>query len=245
MGLRQLCFWVLSLLLLWAPCTSASVAFANYGDMLTRTTGLPAFGALTQMCWTYNVSAVSGGFNWVVFGIGGTSDWSVHMSINVDTTNVLQVEASIAGGASNLTSTSPPITTWHHLAWTFNGTTTMTGYMNASALSNPVTGITGTATWYQEAMGGYPPNANYQSFTHLGGCKEWTAALSAAEIAAEMLYITPVRTLNLVSYTPLRTISDIKDYVNGVTWTIGGSPATATDPSYVGGVTPGNGFLAW
>jgi hypothetical protein len=249
MGLRVVCVWLLIALLLAGVPGEAAIRFTNNADLLSRTTGLPPYGNLTRMCWVYLITENTNGSISLVNGDSASTGH--YLDLTTDGARTLLLQANLGSGdLSNTTTTVLSLTTWYHMAYVFNASTTaFQGYANGQLLSNPFASIASNSTpWAYESLGGWSTQSGFTFFNlngRMGGCKTWTAVLSQAEIQAEMLYITPLRLAGLQSYSPLRTATELTSYAGGSTWTTTGAPTTEADPPYPGGVSAGNGFLAW
>jgi hypothetical protein len=250
MGLCQFCQRLLSVLLLVGLLGSdsgASIRLDAAADVLTRTTGFPAFGSHTRMMWVYRV--VDQTFNEILFYICNSSAFNQYFGGYLQGIDALAVtEATLTASQSGTVgAVFVPLATWTHIAFVFNDAAdTYQMYVNGvldtgSALAT----VTGTATWGYEAIGNTASGNSEWLNGRFSSYKMFNAVLTQAEIQAEMRYFVPVRRANVQTYSPLRTATELTAYVGGATWTASGTLTTEADPPLKGGVGPGNGFLAW
>jgi hypothetical protein len=231
-----------------APASSASIRFDNVADALTRATSLPAFGNLTWMFWMYRPADLNLPYESMSYISSSSAFTGTFLGLAfIDSADELCVDMSITGGSGGCGGSDMLPVQWWHLALVFDDTAnTINVYLNG--VNEPVlarTGVTGTATWAFEVLGTKAVGSAQNFDGRIAGYKQFTAALTAAEIVREMRYWVPVRRANLYSYSPLRTITELTSFVGGANWTSNGTLTTEADPVLPGGFSPGNGFLAW
>lgn len=249
MGLYQLCVWLLiASLCLGLPASQASIRFDAAGDLLSRSTSMPAFGNLTRMLWIYRVTDVAAQDE-SAFTIADSGSFTAYMNTYIpQSTSALMANtdglgASTAHGGNTTMGTG----TWVHIAMVFDDTANSYSlYVNGTLdSSTTVTGMTGTTTWGWEPIGDLNTGGSSRMDGRVAGYKQYTAVLTAAEIQAEMAYFVPVKRASLHSYSPFRTATETASYVGGATWTVDGTLGTEADPPLKGGVSPGNAFFGF
>lgn len=201
-----------------------SVRFDATSDYLQRTASIPAAQPFTWMGWVYRIG--NGNYIWAIGDAGGG-----YQSMNFNVTALTIETNGGSTGGSALTAN-----TWYHVAYTRSGSTHL-GYINGalnitrSSDSNPsaapdnmVTGVSGA------------------SFSgRVAAVKVWSAALSEADINAEILFYNNIRTANIYLATPLQVHTDLTDISgNGFNWTGNGTLTTEADPPDVGYSTAGH-----
>lgn len=137
-------------------------------------------------------------------------------------------ETSVTGGSL---STDTPA----HVCLVRSSATSLSAYLNgASAGSASTQDIAGRASTVSESLGNL---STYPCPVRLTAIKQWQAALTADEIAAEMRSIRPLRLANLHSWHPAiaNTLTDaLKDCSgNGRDWTSQGTNTVETQSAPV------------
>lgn len=127
---------------------------------------------------------------------------------------------------------------WYHVALTKSGNT-HTLYLDGVSVDTLTVALSFTTVFFLVGSNG----TDYLN-GRMEAMKLWTAALTAAEIAAEQWQTIPTRGANVYAWWPLLEASDITDKSgNGNTFTAGGALATAVGPGLRwGGMTLNGGF---
>lgn len=248
MGLRQFCLWLLVIsLLLCLSQGDASIRFDAAADLLLRTTSMPGAGSLTRAIWVYRVSNLAADeAYWYMDNNGGAFSATYIGLLVLDTANTWGQESQI-GTSQTGSGPTATIATWTHVTQVFDDTANVTnlyvnGVLQSGAQAPSQTGSTGT--WNYEVLGNLSSGAGVRLDGRLSSVKIWVgAALTAAEIQAEMKYMVPIRRANLHSYSPLRTATELTSYLGGANWTASGTLTTEADPPV--SVSPGNAFLSF
>lgn len=177
----------------------------SYGDL----NSIDGAAALTIMCWhVFDVYPTPG----ILLGKEGSMEWQF---LNTPSLGkwacVFGANFGTSTNAFNATGTS------RHFAMVFDGS----GGTNAARLQEYVNGVaetiafTGTipatvpSTTAIFEVGGRSTLFSDQKVSHL---KVWLAALTAAEVADEMFSYHPVRTANLLIWSPFDDGQSVRDY---------------------------------
>lgn len=197
-----------------------AVRFDAAADVYSRTTNLPSATSFTLAGWFYlsvdtNASAT--------FFSRGFTDTEISLQTDVDGTTLRiwdgQSSDSVTGSVLSLT-------TWYHLALTYDGSN-IRGYLNGVLdITNPATSTPYNAQYIGNANDG----------TYLDGraaaVKAFSAVLTAEEIKTEIWQYCPIRFANLNAFYPMLSVADgATDYsANGYNNTAGGTLATEEGP---------------
>jgi hypothetical protein len=184
----------------------------------SRTTRLPSYTAFTMAMWVFP-STVNTVFA-DVFARGSVNEFLVQL--NPGTSKI-----EIYNGASNDCGFAAlAANKWYHVAISVNGSS-CTPYLNGRAGSaQTMPAAPGTdKIWFGNGSGEDLRGA-------MAEAKVWSAALSAAEIQNEMMYVGPCRLRDLNSYYPFDNLagSKIDRGSFGLTLTIAGTPTAAEQP---------------
>ena len=196
-------------------------------DLLSRTTGLPAFGSVTVTFWMYR-TVDTGGVE-VLWYLSADSAFSAYYGFYVDPSDFLLVETTLGGGSDISEVGITSLGTWHRMALIFNNATDVLEVYMDGVLHCTLPGNTGTFTPGYEAVG----RIDTSFFNgRIAALKLWTAVLTLAEIEMEWAQYRPMRIANLHRFTPLLTHTDLVDYsgVAGVPWTAAGTLTTEDGP---------------
>lgn len=201
-----------------------SVRFDATDDGYSATTGLPAGQVHTTTFWAYLSVDQDTESPLMAFHGGTTTDLGTGTTTSG---TVFQVyDHTVKTPAA---STSLVVGQWSQVAIAQNGTATSLytgdagGALTLTSLTraapNPATQI----RIGEDRYGGFI-NGRIAAF------KQWTVALTLAEITAELAQFAPVRTANLLRYHPFH-VAELTDYSgNGNTLTTIGAPTTEADP---------------
>lgn len=194
-----------------------AVRFDGVGDRLVATSGLPA-GDFTYTVW---VNQVVSRATYISFVALESLDGAAYTELATGVSGaVLWVYANTGNTADT------PLTTgaWHKVGVTVTGTTARL-YVGTEAGAIALIGTaTVAATARQRLFLGSNGVDNWLN-GRLAAFKVWTAALSQAEVAAELTQYAPVRTANLLRYHPfIDSPADLSG--NGHTLTAGSTPVT-------------------
>jgi hypothetical protein len=206
--------------------------FNGASDYLNDTTNfLDMNAAYTMMGWFRYPSSPTGAPN-VIFAITNTAGTQYDLLRHDN--NVL---ATIVSGTTTTGSTLSA-NTWYHVALVRSGTGNLDVYLdgNPTADISDTTSVSGRASANQESVGGIL--ATYDMNGDLGGVKEWSTNLTAAEIAREMYSFRALKRTNLFRETLILPGDRTKDISgNGYDWTENGTITDAQNPpiSWSGG----------
>jgi hypothetical protein len=174
-----------------------AIRFDNAADFFTRTASAPNQAALTAMAWVNQASQPSALGNW--FSLAGAVDTDYHVagiltsgSANYIESNFSAVDVSDAGSALSLN-------TWNHLAFRHSGN-------NMEALLNGVGDASFTSAGSFTATRFWIGNSQFTTNNlngRVAGYLIYEAALSDAEIQAQMRQFAPVRIADLWAWYPM------------------------------------------
>lgn len=204
---------------------------ASSADYGLKTSGvIDHNSAYTWMAWVDLVSDTDNyGHIWA--GIGNASDaWqnADWVGTGSDGTSV-RIGAAIAGAEASASGGFFTVGTPKHIAVVRVSASSFQLYENGVAGSSANQSISGRASTQREQLGTLN---SLQGPVRLTAIKQWQAALTADEIAAEMRAIRPLRFANLHSWHPAiaNNLTDaLKDYSgNGRNWTSQGTNTVET-----------------
>ncbi len=204
-----------------------AVHLATGSDYLQRTTALlPASGDST-VCFWVNSGAISVGpayqTGYIILDDPGVYTQYAGLFYYTDGgghCHLLDVSSS------TINTLTPTVSTWTHYAWVQSGTTQRL-YTNGTLIGS-VTVNRAAYTPGFEFLGNDTFSDGNLSFAY---CREWTTALTAAQLLEEMQALTAVHTANLYMDCPFNgTVLDISG--NGHDWTTVGSATFVAAPSF-------------
>jgi hypothetical protein len=154
-----------------------------------------------------------------------------------DGTTLAAIMESGAGYSENTGGTSLTVGSWYFLAMVRASLTDLRVFLGAPGTAVAQNGTTvttsaaGRAAVARNEIGGFT-SGNLDPFNgRVGPWKAWSAALTAAELQAEMTQTIPLRAANLYGAWPLRDAADLTDISgNGRAWTAGGTLTTEDGP---------------
>ena len=191
--------------------------------------------AYTWMAWVDLVFDTNNyGHIWA--GLGDSSDtWQNADWIGTsDNGTSIRIGSAIGGSEASGVGGSFTVDTPKHVAVVRGSSSSFQLYENGAPSSSANQNISGRASTQREQIGTL--NA-LRSPVRLTAIKQWQAALTADEIAAEMQSIRPIRLANLHSWHPAiaNNLTDaLKDYSgNGRDWTSQGSNTVETQAAPV------------
>ncbi len=127
------------------------------------------------------------------------------------------------------THTAPANATWYHIAWTQTGTS-QRFYINGAVVGAALTYNRAAVTVNNEYLGQDGTGSAGETYLY-AYCREWTVALTSAQIIDEMQATTAVHTANLYMDCPFNgNVLDISG--NGHDWTTVGSATFVDPPSF-------------
>ena len=153
----------------------SSIAFDGNADYLSLSTAL-SFAAtddFTVECWIYKTAVDPSGYTVLFYGAGGTQ-------FNFDAVNIGSIGLAINNTtvvASASTGTSVTSNTWHHLAWTRQGTTVrafVNGVLMGSGTSNAAFSLSEIGRFGQTPFG-YEMNGYIDDIRITKGLARYTA----------------------------------------------------------------------
>lgn len=211
---------------------------ATASDYGLKTSGLIDHNsAYTWMAWVDLASDTNDyGHFWAALGTNYDTYWDADwIGTDVDGTTIRW--GSYVGGSGNeAVNSALTVGTPAHLALVRQSATSLIAYLNGTQIGSAVTtDVSSRQAAQREQLGtlyGYPCPCR------LTAVKQWQAALTADEIAAEMRAIRPLRLANLHSWHPA-IASDkataLKDFSgNGRDWTEQGTLSVASQTPPVG-----------
>ena len=196
-------------------------------DILTRVTGLAAFGSMTAVYWFYRSVDTNGvEVLWYWSMDSGVSAGYFGSYIEIDK---VWADTSLGGGGATGTTTLN-VGQWYRAAQVFNSVAQTSTFYLDGAQEMQATGMTGGAFTPAYEMFGRIGTSFFNG--RVAAIKVWTAVLSLAEITQEWRQYLPVRLANLHRFTPLLKHTDLVDYsgITGVAWTAGGTLTTEDGP---------------
>lgn len=211
-----------------------AVIFPNVGDGLTRNGDfLDPAQDWTKARWV-QFTTVPPSLYATIWQLGGGSPPSTETPPWIwsglsSAPNGVISQGDSGGGAVNDDGLAVPAATWLYVATVYDsGTTT---------ISTVVNGMTVTGAFVLDLSAVLPQTSEWlatdsvsDAGVAIGYDRSWQAALTVAELQAERASVTPVRTADLLSNTPLTTASDLADTVDGHDWTVNGTLLTASGP---------------
>src|SRR5262245_16559461 len=200
-----------------------ALRFDNSADYLERTTNIPSRTSHTIMAWIKQTTDTN---NWATFIRLAESPGSANFTLSAGFSDPV---FSIYNGSTQDTGTTLTVGTWYHIAQVGDGSN-VSGYLN---------GVLDVQVGQNSLTFGRLQLGNASEFNEfLDGCmpaiKIYDVALTADEIAAEMLQYAPIRLDNLNSWIPgidVSTTDAVKDYSGlGRDFTINGTLAIEDGP---------------
>jgi hypothetical protein len=184
-----------------------AVRFAGAGtDFYSTTTNLP-LAPFTVTFWTMIVTDRNTFSSWLAYNTGTNKLWLQSLADGTtpavfDTTGVQRIAGS-----------SMTVGAWYRIGLVVNGTSTV---LYQSDANTPSTTAFTTATFTDPSgVTVLSLGASASTIEPLNGrmaaVKFWTAALTKAEIDAELTQVNPIRTVNLQRFYPLHN-AELTDY---------------------------------
>jgi hypothetical protein len=206
-----------------------AIRFDAATDQLSRTTSLPSITNFTLMAWIWFPANIPLDTAQCALNFGPTTPGDAQQYLGVlgqaGPTNKLILYTT---GQPTLVGTmSLSVNTWYHVAMAIAGTgaSQVRGYLNGvQEMVGPGSGtpVGQKLLVAQSAPGGESFNGR------VAALKIYSAVLTASEMQQELRAYVPVRTLNLNSWYPLLTQTDVANY--GPAWTVGGTLTTEDGP---------------
>ncbi len=157
----------------------------------------------------------------------------------------LQLGARNDGGGAYVESSGTYSTnTWYHLAVVRSSSTDLKAYVNGTLVATNTSDVSGRDATQAEILA--EMNTDNPFNGRIAAFKAWSAALSAGEILAEKDVGPPVRSSDLIIYTPINAanLNDSLISVSGSNWTANGTPTVEEGPPIDwGGGGGGNALL--
>lgn len=214
------------------------------GNYAHRTSGIvDNAGPYTVMAWVYRSSL--SGVQWVWGTAAGSDDFN-GAAWEGDYVGFYGDRFSIGcndGETADYTNPTNSAGVWYHICIKRVSTTNLRGLLNGDDVVDRSTDVSGRTANGFESLGQFNNNA---FDGRIAAFKAWSAALSDEEIAAEMSVGPPVRTSNLIIYTPINAanLNDSLISVTGSNWTANGTPTVEDGPPIDwGGGGGGNALL--
>jgi len=207
-----------------------AVHLATNADYLQRTTALlPTAGSRTWMAWVRQVVVPVGpaNYNTPMASLNNTPATYTQFGGVFLNTDGNDLALSVPAGTDD--DFGPPQTanTWSHFAWTTSGTT-QTLFVNGTSVATFALDLSGLTT-VTDVLGGDSLSGGNIDLAY---CRQWTAALTQAQIRIEMASTVAVLTTGLYMDCPL--VSDLLDDSGaGHDWTQIGSGSFVAGPSLV------------
>lgn len=209
-----------------------AVSMQSTGDYLAKASGAWNYNAgYTAMMWAYPTSFPHLDALLAVNPAGGLPDNSDSLQVQA-TTGEIFCTCGVGGSYTNSGGTTISVNTWANVAMRRNSTTSLGAVINGVAASSPASGNVTSRSAAADLTVGAPPWITSRFFNgRLAALKIWTAALTDAEILAEMRTVRPLRFTNLWGWWPLFTPSLGKDLTgNGRDLTAAGTPISGDGP---------------
>lgn len=217
-----------------------AIRFDAAADRIVRTTNqLNYNSAYSWMGWFYGVSFTGAPVIHVVSD-GNYSSICDEIYISVASSNALT--SYIANSTWQFQfGTALSTATWYHIAAVRESNTVFKLYLNSVLDTTNTFDITGRTAAVRQECGAWSTGDNDPFNGRIAYIKEWTAALTLAEVAQEMRTIRPLRLANLRAWTPCLpgTSERLKDYGSGFNWTAGGTLTDEDQPSISWGSVSG------
>lgn len=224
-----------------------ALRFDSGTEWLSRTSGLINHnGAYTVMAWARASSFSANGVCWAALtsssnsgGVYANADY-----VGFRSGGELQLGARKDGGGVYYAGGSYSPDTWYHIAVVRSSTTSLKAYLNGVLVLTNDSDISGRSATASEVLG---EMNNDQPFNgRIAAFKAWGAVLTAGEIEDEMDVGPPVRSSDLIIYTPINAanLNDSLISVSGSNWTANGAPTVEDGPPIDwGGGGGGNALL--
>jgi len=200
--------------------------FDASGDILKRTTNLPAPSAFTLCAWVRVVSVRASQYQYFVELANGTTDAGSYLVLGYNNIGAFEISTGVS---SQSFASNPTTGSWMFVALTSDGTT-LRGYWSHAGSAFVTASITTLSfTSVQLSIG----NDSYNEYcdVEIENVYVYDAALTQAELEQQMYRALPVRTANLNIWSRLQISTDVTDYSgNGRNWTSGGTLASASGP---------------
>lgn len=206
-----------------------AVRFDAVADRLIRTANVVNYNSAYTIClWVYLVSDRNAWGDIASVSDGTTS--------NYDSVGVTGAGTTLTWGvafAGDQTGPELPVGQWCHIALVRSSATSLVAYKDGVIGGVPhAANVAARAASSRMEVGGTDGGTEWMDM-RVAAVKIYSAALTAAEILKERETYAPVRTSNLVLYTPLVSASDVTDQSgNGYDWTVGGTLGTEGGPVY-------------
>ena len=188
--------------------------------------------AYTVMLWVYIATDANDyGHFWSADTVADAyqnADW---IGLNLDGTT-LRIGSYSGGSGSDGLGTNLSVGTWYHVALVRSSTTALIGYLNgASDTTTVTTNVSARAAAVDERIGRL--NGGFGVIGRYAHFKQWSVALTAAEIAAEMRSIRPVRFADLNRWTPMiaSEVGNASNSLVGSSWTQTGTWSVESGPA--------------
>ena len=200
------------------------------GDYLSRTSPFSHNAAYTWMAWIRLETDINNYGHF--FHVGGAFAYDANTdSVGHDTDGVT-LRTGCAGGGTNSFTTGSGLSvgTWYHVALVRASTASLATYLDGVSNITNTDNVSGRAAVANAFIGSYNSLPMDGRIAHP---KMWDTNLSPAEIAAEMLSYTPVKTANLWAYLPCNTGGGAQGddaSGNGRHFTINGTITIEDDP---------------
>lgn len=209
-----------------------SVRFDAATDRLSRAADLFDYNApYAWMAWVYLVSDLNA-IATLLSANNATGSNQDTIRTGADGTTI-ETRVSVASASTSAAGPSLTVGQWYHVALVRESVTSLKLYVDGVLVSTNTRDVTGrTAVLLIEH--GVLLTSSSPSDSRVDRIKAWSAALTIAEVQAEMWSIRPQRTDNLYGFWPTWTGADrITDYSgNGRDWTASGT-LTDEDPAPV------------
>jgi hypothetical protein len=175
-----------------------SLVTSTGGNYLNSSSPLNSNAPYTTMGWFYFIS-YSGGYD-AIFQMRTPAGAIAADNLWLETgTHFLNLAANNGTFVDVFDNVALALNTWYHLALRRTSVTALEVYLDGVYRAVATNNITGRAATGSTRIGDFDGDF---SNMRIDGLKSWTAALSAQEIAAERLSISPVRWSNLYRWVP-------------------------------------------
>jgi hypothetical protein len=183
--------------------------------------------AYTWMAWIY-LTTLPSGSDPSILKTDNTGSYSSEMLRINDSNDSLRMDVENAGGSSNVVGSALSASTWYHVAIVRTSSSNLYVYLNGVLDITNTRSVASRGASSRMWVGSRDAGADFFN-GRIHAMKLWQAALSAAEVQAEMHLVTPSRWSNLWEWYPIMpgATERVTGYANAYNFTEYNSPTDA------------------
>jgi len=193
-----------------------AVRFDAVTDRLVRTSDILNYNAAYSIMGWFRIVVDTDSYAYLISLNNGT-DNNEHedtLSSDIDGTSI-NVSVFNSWVYTYSTSSTFTVGTWYHAAMVRTDASNLSLYVNGVLIGTATRSVTGRAAATRLEVGGYSTSNLWPMNGRVHSIKAWSAALSLAEIQAEMQCVRPVRTLDLHGFWPCFAGTERTDDLSG------------------------------